>query len=485
MRSKEHWFLGLAFTLPVVGLLIVLSSLQLASADVKNLPPDGVHRVGNDVPCFSLTPTTSMTITPFAMHVFTLTLTNEGCGAKKTFVLTHTNSMWEDIGDSSWVELLMYNTSLDEGVSEDVVVTMTVHPGAKNWMTGTTTVTVTAGGDMVTSTLQLWMGGENGKGCRYDINFNGGIDVLDLQRISVVWPKAEGDPGFVPFYDYNLNDEIDILDIQRVAGRWPAACPSSSGPTAPQPQLPYTVTVSISPTMVYAAPDETIILEIFVEDIPITETLGTFRFALEYNDAVLSAKTGTGDNTCINIYHPTSYPDGWLGKIPDQRSWSGMSAEQSSTQVAVAGYTPSPADLPGPYGDGVAAFYEFHVNDYGVSNIDFGGFNSVGDPSGDTYHVVFNSGQIVVSQSCSLTIYTVGNGTVVKTPDQVTYTSGTEVELTAQSGPNWEFDHWSGGLMGSDNPATITMDSNKVITATFDPKEYILFLPVMLKKAPR
>ncbi len=67
----------------------------------------------------------------------------------------------------------------------------------------------------------------------------------------------------------------------------------------------------------------------------------------------------------------------------------------------------------------------------------------------------------------SLTINTVGNGTVVKNPDQGTYQSGTNVELTATPNSGWVFSGWSGDASGSTNPLSVTMDGNKTVTATF------------------
>ncbi len=67
----------------------------------------------------------------------------------------------------------------------------------------------------------------------------------------------------------------------------------------------------------------------------------------------------------------------------------------------------------------------------------------------------------------TLTVNTVGNGSVVKDPDQATYTYGTPVELTANADPGWTFDSWSGDLTGSDNPDTITMNGDRTVTATF------------------
>jgi uncharacterized repeat protein (TIGR02543 family) len=67
----------------------------------------------------------------------------------------------------------------------------------------------------------------------------------------------------------------------------------------------------------------------------------------------------------------------------------------------------------------------------------------------------------------TLTVNTVGNGSVTLNPAGGTYDAGTVVTLTAAPDPGWQFDSWSGDLSGSDNPAAITMNANKTVTATF------------------
>jgi uncharacterized repeat protein (TIGR02543 family) len=74
----------------------------------------------------------------------------------------------------------------------------------------------------------------------------------------------------------------------------------------------------------------------------------------------------------------------------------------------------------------------------------------------------------------TLTVSAEGDGSVSKDPDQTSYHYGDEVELTATADPGWTFDHWSGDLAGSDNPATITMDGDKTVTAHFTQDEYTL-----------
>jgi hypothetical protein len=67
----------------------------------------------------------------------------------------------------------------------------------------------------------------------------------------------------------------------------------------------------------------------------------------------------------------------------------------------------------------------------------------------------------------TLTASTVGSGSVIKYPKQSTYQNNKVVMLTASASAGWTFDHWSGDLSGNQNPRTITMNGNKVVTATF------------------
>ncbi|MBI4331755.1 MAG: hypothetical protein HY673_10790 [Chloroflexi bacterium] len=48
-----------------------------------------------------------------------------------------------------------------------------------------------------------------------------------------------------------------------------------------------------------------------------------------------------------------------------------------------------------------------------------------------------------------------------------TLDAGTEVKLTAVANPGWRFNRWEGSVSGSVNPASVRMDGNKNVTATF------------------
>ncbi|MGB5925597.1 MAG: hypothetical protein WBH01_05830 [Dehalococcoidia bacterium] len=67
----------------------------------------------------------------------------------------------------------------------------------------------------------------------------------------------------------------------------------------------------------------------------------------------------------------------------------------------------------------------------------------------------------------TLSVSVSGQGTTNPSVGSHGYDEGTEVTVTAYSASGWEFDHWSGALSGSQNPTTMTMDSDKQVSATF------------------
>jgi len=59
------------------------------------------------------------------------------------------------------------------------------------------------------------------------------------------------------------------------------------------------------------------------------------------------------------------------------------------------------------------------------------------------------------------------NGSVLKNPNLLTYSNGATVVLTATPNSGYIFTSWSGDATGSVSPLTVTMNSNKNITANF------------------
>jgi uncharacterized repeat protein (TIGR02543 family) len=74
-----------------------------------------------------------------------------------------------------------------------------------------------------------------------------------------------------------------------------------------------------------------------------------------------------------------------------------------------------------------------------------------------------------VVSSCALTttVSPSAGGSISRSPDATSYAPGTVVTLTATPVAGYVFTGWSGALTGTKNPATVTMDADKKLTASF------------------
>jgi hypothetical protein len=72
-----------------------------------------------------------------------------------------------------------------------------------------------------------------------------------------------------------------------------------------------------------------------------------------------------------------------------------------------------------------------------------------------------------VASQVTLSVTTSGQGSVSLSPPGGSYDAGTVVTLTATPAPGFAFAGWSGDLAGSANPASLTLDADKSVTATF------------------
>ncbi len=98
-------------------------------------------------------------------------------------------------------------------------------------------------------------------------------------------------------------------------------------------------------------------------------------------------------------------------------------------------------------------------NDSSTSNT-----NTVTMNSNKTVTVEF---ELIPATQYTLTtsVSPIGSGSI--NPSGGNYASGTEVTLTAYPDSGWEFDHWGGAASGTNTSVTITMNSNKNVTAYF------------------
>jgi len=67
----------------------------------------------------------------------------------------------------------------------------------------------------------------------------------------------------------------------------------------------------------------------------------------------------------------------------------------------------------------------------------------------------------------TLTVSVVGRGRVEKTCSRSADLAHEALELMARAEPGWGFAGWNGNLTGRDNPASIVLNSDKFVTATF------------------
>jgi hypothetical protein len=69
----------------------------------------------------------------------------------------------------------------------------------------------------------------------------------------------------------------------------------------------------------------------------------------------------------------------------------------------------------------------------------------------------------------ALSLQVIGDGSVTLDPDAQSYETGAVVTLTAVPSLGGTFLHWGESLTGSTNPATITMDQDRLVAAYFIP----------------
>ncbi len=163
----------------------------------------------------------------------------------------------------------------------------------------------------------------------------------------------------------------------------------------------------------------------------------SYTFALNANRALVA-------NFALNTYTLTvSGTNGTVAKNPDQARYN-----HGSTVVLTA--TPAPGYIFSSWsGDATGTTNPLTVTMDGNKTI------------------VANFTQIPVNMF-TLNVTAV-NGSVLKVPNQATYSSGSTVVLTATPAAGYTFSSWSGDATGSINPLTVTMNANKNITANFVP----------------
>jgi uncharacterized repeat protein (TIGR02543 family) len=90
---------------------------------------------------------------------------------------------------------------------------------------------------------------------------------------------------------------------------------------------------------------------------------------------------------------------------------------------------------------------------------------TITNPAGTS--ISANPFAVTVVSGFALTTAVVGSGTITRTPDLSSYDAGAIVELSAIPSSGWSFAGWSGDATGTTSPASVLMDGDKSVTATF------------------
>jgi hypothetical protein len=106
------------------------------------------------------------------------------------------------------------------------------------------------------------------------------------------------------------------------------------------------------------------------------------------------------------------------------------------------------------------------------------GLTNVGVTNATSYVPVTVTNGSVTLRNYVLNVAINGSGSVSRNPNQTSYAYGTVVQMTATGGSGWAFSSWGGNLSGSTNPASITMNGNKSVTAYFTQNQYTLTITV-------
>ncbi len=116
----------------------------------------------------------------------------------------------------------------------------------------------------------------------------------------------------------------------------------------------------------------------------------------------------------------------------------------------------------------------------------FAGWSGAATGAANPASILMDADKVVTATfralTYTLTVNIVGSGAVTRTPSQTTYLYNDVVTLTAAPAVGWYFGQWSGDASGPLTETHVTMNANKVVTATFvsaPPTYYTLTMHLM------
>ena len=106
----------------------------------------------------------------------------------------------------------------------------------------------------------------------------------------------------------------------------------------------------------------------------------------------------------------------------------------------------------------------YHILDVGVDSVSIGVMSAYTFTNVTANHTIT---AVFAINTYTLTIATVGGGSVAPNVGTHAYTYGAVVPITATPAASWYFGQWSGDASGIVTQTTVTLDADKVVTATF------------------
>ncbi|PAU95486.1 hypothetical protein CK503_00015 [Aliifodinibius salipaludis] len=171
------------------------------------------------------------------------------------------------------------------------------------------------------------------------------------------------------------------------------------------------------------------------------------------------------------------------GTGPDPNNGSGDDNKEEVTTYSVAvNVTPSDAGSISPsaedsYDEGEEVELQANPNEGYVFTEWSGDIESTNNPHSLTIDRDYDITANFEIKTYELTITKKGEGAVneeILEQKSKDYEHGTVVELTANPSEGYKFVEWEGDITGSENPAQITVDNPKKVTAVFEKKSYEL-----------
>ncbi len=206
--------------------------------------------------------------------------------------------------------------------------------------------------------------------------------------------------------------------------------------------------------------------------------------------SMIKNQIGIGNTGVGNLLGWVGGNDQWFGfkgNIDDVRLYNrALSATEIDSLFHIGGWPAAQKQIiatAGPNGSiipagtvivnsGSSQVFTFTPNPgYHLDSVLVDGVNVPDSNSSYTFANVISNHTIHVKfaiNTYSLNLTNVGSGTILKSPDEVSYAHGTNVQLTAVPGDNtWKFSHWEGDTSSAANPIFVAMFEDRNLSAVF------------------